>query len=238
LENTREEFEKLVPIYRKQLPKECQNCGSTDNIHIHHIVPLYVGGTNKLTNMASLCGKCHEIIHGLEEGQFVMLKDGLQLYRKSGKTTKAPFGYDLVGGELSPSKDADLVREIFRLRLVHKYSFVAIAETLNELGVQPPKGSKWTGHVMYNRWFKNRVYFGVIEYRGEAVASFDDYIMKDEPYTWEDVENHNALGKGEKRVLYSNKDEYTLMRKLLPYVKDKRKAKGFISKVESKYLKR
>lgn len=55
------------PIYRKMMKytcgSVCYNCGSTEGIEYHHIVPLYVGGTNNISNIACLCSKCHKAVH-------------------------------------------------------------------------------------------------------------------------------------------------------------------------------
>ena len=63
MDNTREEFNRL----RKRLPKmrgcTCVNCGSTDSIEYHHIVPLSRGGTNNLLNIVPLCINCHGLAH-------------------------------------------------------------------------------------------------------------------------------------------------------------------------------
>lgn len=41
----------------------CDNCGSTENLEIAHIVPLAAGGTEKETNLALLCQECHNKQH-------------------------------------------------------------------------------------------------------------------------------------------------------------------------------
>lgn len=64
-EELRKEFEK--PGFRKTMkafiPPVCCNCGSKDNVEYHHIVPLFTGGTNNLTNIVCLCHKCHRAAH-------------------------------------------------------------------------------------------------------------------------------------------------------------------------------
>ena len=45
------------------LGNTCYNCGNTEGIELHHIVPLRLGGTNKLSNIAVLCHKCHMASH-------------------------------------------------------------------------------------------------------------------------------------------------------------------------------
>lgn len=58
--------------FRKKLeeskPKEaCENCGVTERLEYHHIVPIYLGGTNNLGNIAVLCDECHEKAHGAKK---------------------------------------------------------------------------------------------------------------------------------------------------------------------------
>lgn len=48
----------------------CQNCGAkggasgSAELHAHHIVPKGKGGTDKLTNLKTVCKPCHDSIHG------------------------------------------------------------------------------------------------------------------------------------------------------------------------------
>lgn len=64
-EDLRKEFESR--LFRERMKEEhppiCSNCGSKKNIEYHHIVPLKLGGTNSLANIAPLCHKCHSAAH-------------------------------------------------------------------------------------------------------------------------------------------------------------------------------
>ena len=51
-------------VYRELLGSKCVNCGAEKEIEYHHIVPICVGGTNKLSNIAPVCYRCHRAIHG------------------------------------------------------------------------------------------------------------------------------------------------------------------------------
>lgn len=43
---------------------ECCNCGRSETeLHAHHIVPLSKGGTNKKTNLKTVCRECHMALH-------------------------------------------------------------------------------------------------------------------------------------------------------------------------------
>lgn len=41
----------------------CVNCGEKDNIEYHHIVPLHLGGTNRMSNIVPMCNRCHKAAH-------------------------------------------------------------------------------------------------------------------------------------------------------------------------------
>lgn len=56
---TRAEREAILNLYDNQ----CQNCGSTKNLQIHHIVPIGNGGNETLGNMTVLCVECHIKAH-------------------------------------------------------------------------------------------------------------------------------------------------------------------------------
>jgi len=40
----------------------CVNCGMTGKeLHVHHVVPRSEGGTNDLSNLVTLCSRCHSV---------------------------------------------------------------------------------------------------------------------------------------------------------------------------------
>lgn len=39
--------------------KQCAFCGDTDNLEEHHMIPMFLGGTNDDRNLIFLCHKCH-----------------------------------------------------------------------------------------------------------------------------------------------------------------------------------
>jgi len=42
----------------------CQGCGRNDVLfNVHHIQPLHSGGSNKMSNLITLCESCHKRIH-------------------------------------------------------------------------------------------------------------------------------------------------------------------------------
>ena len=60
-------YESNNPQFRKEIldahGNACANCGKTNDIELHHIVPLSVGGTNAISNVIPLCRECHRSIH-------------------------------------------------------------------------------------------------------------------------------------------------------------------------------
>lgn len=48
----------------KALRKECEVCGWTKNIHIHHIIPRCDKRcTGSMQNLSALCANCHGLVH-------------------------------------------------------------------------------------------------------------------------------------------------------------------------------
>lgn len=43
---------------------QCQVCGSTEKLSVHHIIPLSEGGDSTATNLRVLCQGCHQRAHG------------------------------------------------------------------------------------------------------------------------------------------------------------------------------
>lgn len=61
-EEIRNEFDsKIRNDYIKKHPA-CHYCGKEAK-HVHHIIPIVVGGDNRENNLISLCLECHSLIH-------------------------------------------------------------------------------------------------------------------------------------------------------------------------------
>lgn len=60
LEFNKPSFKKML---RDALGCNCVNCGSDYEVQYHHIVPLALGGTNRITNIVPLCYSCHRASH-------------------------------------------------------------------------------------------------------------------------------------------------------------------------------
>ena len=42
---------------------KCSRCGSDDRLIVHHVIPLSMNGNNDLSNLITICNKCHAKIH-------------------------------------------------------------------------------------------------------------------------------------------------------------------------------
>ncbi|MCX7596799.1 MAG: HNH endonuclease [Fischerella sp.] len=47
--------------------RKCQVCGKEYSGQVHHIIPKSKGGTNDLSNLILLCGRCHMLISPVPE---------------------------------------------------------------------------------------------------------------------------------------------------------------------------
>lgn len=54
----------------KDRPRICVNCGSAEDIEMHHVVPLSEGGNNVDSNIVMLCRECHYKAHGARIGRY------------------------------------------------------------------------------------------------------------------------------------------------------------------------
>ena len=45
----------------------CVLCGTTENLHHHHVIPKVKGGTDDEDNFITLCEKHHEMIHNIQQ---------------------------------------------------------------------------------------------------------------------------------------------------------------------------
>ena len=58
-----EEYEKLRREVLKRDRWKCQMCGSSKDLHVHHIDLRSRMGSDSESNLISLCADCHRAIH-------------------------------------------------------------------------------------------------------------------------------------------------------------------------------
>ena len=85
---------------------QCLRCdryiGAVDTVQIHHLTPLERGGSNELSNLATLCGECHALIHPDVDDL-----DANWSRAPPFPTSDAPDSLSLVQTQVFPSKDTD-----------------------------------------------------------------------------------------------------------------------------------
>ena len=56
----------------------CRICGSTKNLHIHHIIPWKISHSNEDLNLVTVCRKCHPKI---EKFAWLLLEEGAHRFQ-------------------------------------------------------------------------------------------------------------------------------------------------------------
>lgn len=136
---------KLNGVKRKSIsPKEklmigtkCVNCGSTEDIRYHHIVPIGMGGSESLSNICCLCAKCHSLVHWGPQGEI-----DTEYARKLGRERARKNGVKLGRKPL----DREPIYAI-----IAKYSTLFAGGTLSEEEVADMLGIKNTVYCKYKR---------------------------------------------------------------------------------------
>lgn len=78
---------------KKEIGTCCCNCGSTEELEYHHIIPISLGGNDVNSNMACLCYPCHQKIHFGESKHGLhstVIKLGLKAAKEKGKHIGRP----------------------------------------------------------------------------------------------------------------------------------------------------
>lgn len=60
---------------------KCYECGSCDDIHYHHIIPMSLGGIKTIP----LCSECHGKIHGMVLTKKHIQRIGIEKAKKEGR---------------------------------------------------------------------------------------------------------------------------------------------------------
>lgn len=140
LEKKRSEYNTIAHHLRKH-KCACANCGATEGVEFHHIVPLSSGGTNALTNLVPLCPKCHALAHNHEYHK----KDGV----KYGRPKKpAPKNYetflDMYFAELIGRRELIDILGLENYRITDYWWYKDYCQKHGITG-------KWNNHVDHRR---------------------------------------------------------------------------------------
>lgn len=130
------------PSFRKNLVEtfgnKCANCGSEMYVEYHHIVPLAVGGTNRITNFVPLCHNCHELVHGVKNIRVI------NRIEKTGRKRKIPENY---------------------IELIDKYLNGDIGRKECEKLLGLTKSSKLSDKIYFKEYLQNK---GIVSYKNRV----------------------------------------------------------------------
>lgn len=145
-------------VYKVALGCTCVNCGSTEDIEYHHIVPICVGGTNKMSNIVPVCRICHISIHTETEYRKAAGANAV----KKPKAKKNDYQEDIMEyatckigmrelkermsrkGPLSKSKQYKYFLEKHRIEKIENF-----VDRFQKRGLWPPRRDMAIGYVFY-----------------------------------------------------------------------------------------
>lgn len=141
--------------------RKCMLCGTSNELVVHHIIPLTDGGTDNLDNMITLCDRHHYLYHHWPpedevSGTRALVIRGMDTRAKAGHVQyKAPLGYKYVDGKIIvDEEEAAKVRGIFTDYIKHR----SMAKVAQIHGIPNAK--------TVQRILSNETYLGYVKWRG------------------------------------------------------------------------
>ena len=55
----------------------CRECGRAGAMQVHHVISVYLGGSDEFSNLVSLCRGCHAAKHQRRKGDWDMVLTGI-----------------------------------------------------------------------------------------------------------------------------------------------------------------
>lgn len=178
---------------------KCKKCGFSDkdsnDLEIHHLVPIVFGGKNSSENLVTLCSICNKYAPDSEKDFLIYLRekiDGnlLNTFRKSKNSiskktlqgmknefnkgkhlTKAPKGYKLVHKQLIPNEDSDIIKNIFEEFLNKNISLTQLAKKNN----MTTSGIK---KLLQNTTYLGKVKFANAELDGQHTPLLSKHLFE------------------------------------------------------------
>ena len=134
---------------------KCFECGTSESIQHHHIIPRSLGGTKTIP----LCSICHGKAHGIKRNKQIdigrLTKEGLMRAKARGVVLGNPNLEEAASkGRTTQLKQADE----FALKMLPMVSSMIeagmrqshIADALNDAEIKTRRGARWTRTAIRN----------------------------------------------------------------------------------------
>ena len=126
---------------------KCFECGTTECIQHHHVVPRSVGGTKTIP----LCSICHGRVHGIKRTKQIniseLTKAGLARAKAMGVRLGGIRGDGLIKGRATITKNSDdyaqNMKTIIEPMRQAGMGYGKICKALNDAGFPTRRGGKW-----------------------------------------------------------------------------------------------
>lgn len=188
-ETKRESFQRKL---KDCLGRQCVCCGSGEGIEYHHIVPLRLGGTNRLSNIAPLCGDCHVKAHGCV---------GIMGGRRAGQgrpKKKPPNGYQdilfkYVHGFIGRA-ECEKELDVEGMRIYKAWFYLeylrnnGIKKVKNHVDLLRVNGSELEGRRVSEIWYCDETHEDIIMRGGKCFFSrsgHDVYAQPEQMTIWQ-----------------------------------------------------
>ena len=184
----------------KKHGKECKKCKCKEGLHIHHIFPEALGGTEELDNLVPLCNECHMDYHKRYNYDYdLRYFDGEYTHRKAFEQfLNLPNAKDLmytlrglVGGYISVGSNEYLDERLKSMSVYELFDIIKFSSDQNK-------------KAGYSPWVKRR-YIGIsieeealeraraIDITKELIDKAFDHATKNEPNKWFTIEEKDYM---------------------------------------------
>jgi hypothetical protein len=131
----------------------CVACNELNNLNQHHLIPKSLGGTDDETNIITLCGKCHAIVHSVKKAwnHSELTKKALAIKKSRFQLIGSiPYGYHCDDGvNLIVNKNEQRAISLIKENKGKGLSLRKIAKILEQEGCVP-RGKSWHSHTISN----------------------------------------------------------------------------------------
>lgn len=119
----------------------CFECGSEENIHMHHVVPKSLGGTKTIP----LCAYCHGKVHSINliEARVLQKKKLKEAWDNGKRWGRTPYGYKLERGAWVVCEEEIKTLQWIKERHDAGMTFRQISTALEEMGIYTQYGHPW-----------------------------------------------------------------------------------------------